>query len=341
MGMLLLDRAQLDVRAEGEALALYEAGQRRGTVPVKLIDRCVIHGAQTRLDTGVLMKLAEAGATTVLMSPRQTRRIAIVLGPHHNDAAVRLAQAARVMDDAWCRQWALGTVRAKLARQHRALRMLQTQRADARKPLFDALQALESSLRDLPSRPGNSGPTNGDLEGLPDLANLRGREGAAARAYFAGLAGVMPPALQFTGRNRRPPRDPVNACLSLGYTLLHAQAVQACATAGLDPLLGFYHRPAFGRESLASDLIEPLRPAVDLWVWEQLRTRELREEHFSQDKGACLLGKAGRQHFYASWDAHAAPWCRWLRAQTRQLAAALRADGEAWLAHPNEDDETC
>jgi CRISP-associated protein Cas1 len=334
MGMLLLDRSQLDIHAEGETLALYEAGQRRGTVPIKLIDRCVIHGAQTRLDTGVLIKLAEAGATTVLMSPRQTRRIAIVLGPQHNAAAVRLAQAARVMDDTWCRQWALDVVRAKLARQHRALRALQAHRSDARKPLFDALQALASALSDLPA-------PDAPLETRPDLANLRGREGAAARAYFGGLAGVMPPALQFTGRNRRPPRDPVNACLSLGYTLLHAQAVQACATAGLDPLLGFYHRPAFGRESLASDLIEPLRPAMDLWVWEQLRTRALREEHFTHDKGACLLGKAGRQQFYASWEEHAAPWRRWLRAQTRQLATALRTDGEAWLAHPDEDDEPC
>lgn len=337
MGMLLLDRSQLDIRAEGETLALYEAGERRGTVPVKLVDRCVIHGAQTRLDTGVLMKLAEAGATTVLMSPRQTRRIAIVLGPWHNDAAVRLAQAVRVMDDAWCRQWALGLVRAKLARQRRALHTLQAQRPDARKPLFDAQQMLESSLRALTAQPDKAG----DPDPLPGPENLRGREGAAARAYFSGLAGVMPPALQFTGRNRRPPRDPVNACLSLGYTLLHAQAVQACAVAGLDPLLGFYHRPAFGRESLASDLIEPLRPAVDLWVWEQLRARDLREEHFSHDKGACLLGKAGRQYFYASWEAHAVPWRRWLRACTRQLAAKLRTDGMGWLAQPDEDDESC
>ncbi|MGH6627376.1 MAG: CRISPR-associated endonuclease Cas1, partial [Burkholderiaceae bacterium] len=321
MGLLLLDRAQLQVKAEGETLALYESGQRRGTVPVKLIDRCVIHGAQTQLDSGVLMKLAEAGATTVLMSPRQSRRVAIVLGPQHNDAAVRLAQAARVMDDAWCRQWALGVVRAKLARQHRSLRTLQAQRPDARKPLFDALQTLDASLRELGAL---------DISQMPGLDSLRGREGAAARSYFGGLASVMPPALQFSGRNRRPPRDAVNACLSLGYTLLHAQAVQACTTAGLDPLLGFYHRPAFGRESLASDLIDPLRPAVDLWVWELLRGRILREEHFTQDKGACLLAKAGRQHFYAGWEDSSAGWRRWLHMQARRLARALRSAGEVW-----------
>jgi len=335
MGLLLLDRAQLEIRSEGDTLALYEAGTRRGTVPVKLIDRCVIHGAQTRLDTGVLMKLAEAGVTTVLMSPRQTRRVAIVLGPQHNDAAVRLAQSARVMDDDFCRQWALDLVRAKLARQGRALRTMQSQRPDARKPLFDALQTLTAIGKVL----GPAGQGDDSTTTALSLESLRGHEGAAARAYFAGLAGVMPPALEFHGRNRRPPRDPVNACLSLGYTLLHVQAVQACTVAGLDPMLGFYHRPAFGRESLASDLIEPLRPALDLWVWELLRSRTLREEHFTTDNGACLLGKAGRELFYARWEGASKAWRRCLQSHCRRLARVLRAAGAAWLATPDEQDD--
>ena len=337
MGLLLLDRAQLEIRSEGDALALYEAGQRRGTVPIKLIDRCIIHGSQTRLDSGVLIKLADAGVTTVLMSPRSPRRAAIVLGPQHNDASIRLAQAMRVMDDTWCRLWAMAVVQAKLARQHRALQTLQNHRPGARKPLFDSLQTLAAIRATL-----NEAVTGiaTDQPG-PSLERLRGHEGAAARAYFAGLAGVMPPAMQFTGRNRRPPRDPVNACLSLGYTLLHSLAVHACGVAGLDPLLGFYHRPAVGRESLASDLIEPLRPSVDLWVWELLRTRTLREDHFNQDNGACLLSKAGRQLFYASWGEHSKPWQRWLRGQAQALARDLRGTGAHWMAPQDTEDETC
>lgn len=331
MALLLLDRSQLEIRNEGATLALYEAGQRRGTVPIGMVDRCVLQGAQTRLDTGVLMKLAEAGATTVLMSPRQNRRVAIILGPQHNDAAVRLAQARAVMDDAFCRIWARSLVRAKLQRQQRTLERMQAQRPDARKPLFDALQTLLPLHQALAADPIAEPPT---------LDSLRGREGAAARAYFAGFAGVMPPALGFAGRNRRPPKDPVNVCLSLGYTLLHLQAVQSCTVAGLDPLLGFYHRPAIGRESLASDLIEPLRPAVDAWVWQLLRDRSLREDHFSMDKGACLLGKAGREIYYAGWEDASAPWRRWLRGSTRRLAAQLRADGLPWL-ESNGDEEAC
>lgn len=323
MSLLLLDRAQLEVRAEGDTLALYEAGARRGTVPIKLVDRCVVHGAQTTLSSGVLLKLAESGVTTVFMSPRQSRRVATVLGPLHNDAAVRLAQAKRVMDDDACRDWALGIVAAKLNRQVRTLQHMQAQRPDARKPLWDAVHALQGIADTL-------------VKPMP-LDMLRGKEGAAAKAYFAGLAAVMPPVLGFEGRNRRPPRDPVNACLSLGYTLLHTQAIAACQQAGLDPLLGYYHRPCIGRESLASDLIEPLRPAVDRWVWLLLANRELRDEHFSNHQGACLLGKAGRTIFYTSWERSSKPFQRWLQLQTRHMARQLRSEGMPWLLADDDD----
>ncbi len=62
-----------------------------------------------------------------------------------------------------------------------------------------------------------------------------------------------------------PPKDQVNAALSLAYTLLHTDAVIACHAAGLDPLIGFYHDLSFSRESLACDLVEPLRPRVDAY----------------------------------------------------------------------------
>lgn len=336
MSLLLLDRAQLRLKSEGRALALYEGGQRRGTVPLALVERCVIHGAATELDTGVLLRLADAGATTVLMSPRSPRRVALVLGAAHQDASVRLAQALQVLDDAACRRWGLAVVQAKTARQLRALQVLMAQRPDVRKPLFDAQRSLQAIAAQWPVAKATLPDS-----ALPELASLRGIEGAAARAYFSALVAVMPPALGFAGRKRRPPTDPVNACLSLGYTLLHLQAVQAAHTHGLDPLLGFYHRPAFGRESLASDLIEPLRAQVDLWVWELLRSRTLREEHFHREGEACLLGKAGRALFYEGWEAAQRPWARWLRAQCRSLAARLRTAGAAHVLAVDDEGEPC
>lgn len=326
MATLLLDRADLEVRITDGALALYENGTRSQTVPLRLIDRVVIQGARTKLDTGVLLKLAEAGAATLLLSPRASRQVAIVLGPAHNEAAVRLAQARRTMDHAFCDDWARQLVVSKLGRQMRLLQKAEARRADLHKPLFDARKGIADAL------------AQATLEGI-SCPRLRGLEGSAARAYFHGYTALFAAELDFTGRNRRPPRDPVNACLSLAYTLLHFEAVRAAHAAGLDPLLGFYHRPAFGRESLACDLIEPLRPAVDEWIWRQFNIAQLRAEHFGSDKGACLLGKAGRGHFYAGWEKFAPAPRRWLRQACARLARQLRAEGEPWLEHFDDDDE--
>ncbi len=326
MSTLVLDRANLSVRDDGSALALYQGDERRGTVPLKLLERVVIQGGSMEITTGAILKLAEEGVALVFLSPRQSRRVAIVLGPAHNDATVRLAQAARVQDEAFRAQWSRDLVAAKIARQRHVLARLRDRRLDCRKALTDALQTLDSVHATIAA-------------GEPDIATLRGLEGGAAAAYFRGLISVHAPALHFTGRNRRPPRDPVNACLSLAYTLLHFDAVRAAHAAGLDPLLGFYHRPAYGRESLACDLIEPLRPAADEWIWRLFADRTLREEHFKEDKGACLLGKVGRSHFYAAWELFAGAPRRYLRRRCARLARVLREEGAARLAGWAEEAE--
>jgi CRISPR-associated protein Cas1 len=318
MATLVLDRSDIELRADGAALAVYQGGQRHGSIPLKLIERVVLQGT-IRLDTGVLGRLADAGVATILLGARSSRRVAMLIGPPHRDAAIRLAQFERASDAAWCAAWSRRLVLGKAQAQLRLLRRARDQRPDLRKPLFDAIASIETIARSLAD------------DGGIDADRIRGFEGACAAAYFPGYCTLFAPGLQFRGRNRRPPRDPVNAALSLCYTLLHFDAVRAAYGAGLDPMVGFYHRPARGRESLACDLVEPLRPRVDEWVCTLFAERTLRAEHFTIDKGACLLGKAGRQRFHGAWESYAPLPRRWLRRQCAALAAALRRPGEALL----------
>jgi CRISPR-associated protein Cas1 len=327
MTTLVLDRSSLELRVDGAALALYEGGERRSSVPMKLLERVVIQG-DLKLSAGVLTKLADADVATLLLSRRHGRRVAVVLGDGHNDAAIRLAQSQFVLDPRWCSHWARRQVLAKVRGQARVLRHAAVERPDRRKPLTDALQTLAGIVTTLAGDGADPLP--------PD--RIRGLEGAAARAYFQGFSTLFPPSLGFTGRNRRPPRDPVNAALSLGYTLLHFEAVRAGYMAGLDPLLGFYHRPAFGRESLASDLIEPLRPQLDTWVWQCFRRRNLRGEHFAKDRDACLLTKAGREFYFPGFETFVRPLRRYLRRQSRVLARLFRQKGEPFLADDPEEE---
>lgn len=99
------------------------------------------------------------------------------------------------------------------------------------------------------------------------LESLRGIEGSASKAWFHAMTQLVRPPFRFTGRNRRPPRDPVNALLSLGYTLLHTRVTAALQAHGLEANLGALHSYLPGRASLACDLCEPFRtPIVDRWV---------------------------------------------------------------------------
>lgn len=102
----------------------------------------------------------------------------------------------------------------------------------------------------------------------PALESLLGIEGTAARTYFGAFGGLLKGPSTVTrdfdldGRNRRPPKDPINALLSFMYSLLAKELAITLTAVGLDPLLGFYHQPRFGRPALALDLMEEFRPLI-------------------------------------------------------------------------------
>jgi len=105
------------------------------------------------------------------------------------------------------------------------------------------------------------------------------------------------------GRNRRPPRDPVNALLSLGYSILTKDLTIACYAVGFDPMMGFYHQPRFGRPALALDLMEPFRPLiVDSAVISAINTRMVTATDFVRSGDAVALTPAGRKSFYHAYE---------------------------------------
>ncbi len=125
----------------------------------------------------------------------------------------------------------------------------------------------------------------------------------------------------FNERNRRPPRDPVNALLSLGYTLAEHSLGQLVCTRGLDVGIGFLHTPVSNRSSLLLDLLEPVRPWVDEWLWQQVQKELLTPKQFYQEKDrGCRLDKEGRGAFFPAWYDEAEDW---LHAPMRDSLALL------------------
>jgi len=125
-----------------------------------------------------------------------------------------------------------------------------------------------------------------------DRDQLLGFEGNAAKIYFEAFSDLLKIATGFelTGRNRRPPTDPVNALLSFGYAMLVREAIAAVYEVGLEPGIGIYHRIVAGRPAMALDLMEEFRPlVVDSTVLTAINTRELRAPHFDRRGRAIVL----------------------------------------------------
>lgn len=184
------------------------------------------------------------------------------------------------------------------------------------------------------------------------VASLLGIEGSAARAYFAAFDRMLAPAadaaaepFDFNGRNRRPPRDPVNALLSFVYALLVKDLTAIAFAVGFDPYLGFYHRPRFGRPALALDLAEEFRHLVgDSVVLQVVNNGEVKTTDFTMRAGGVALSKEGRKAVLEAYErrmdielthpvfGYKATYRRLLELQTRILAAYVLGEVPEYVA---------
>lgn len=287
MSSLYLDRKGIELTLDGEALALYENNARTATVPLAPITRVFMRG-DIKLNASVLGKLGDKGIGVVILSGKKAEPT-LLLTKGHNFAQRRYAQYAKARSMDWRISVSQLIVQAKIFAQKELLEEIKMRRHDARYEISTRLRTLDNILP--------------KIEHTTSIASLRGLEGAAAAAYFAALQSVLPSKIGFVGRNRRPPLDPFNAVLSLAYTLLQSEGVLALHSAGLDPMLGFYHELDFGRDSLACDIIEPLRPSIDRFALRLFNTEILKPSDFSTTADGCFMGKAARVKFYQQYEA--------------------------------------
>jgi CRISPR-associated protein Cas1 len=177
---------------------------------------------------------------------------------------------------------------------------------------------------------------------------LLGLEGQGAALYFGEFGRFLkaqPPGrgFDFRTRNRRPPRDPVNALLSFAYALLCKDCFSALCTVGFDPYHGFYHAGRHGRPSLALDLMEEFRAVIaDSGVLTLVNNRVVGPEDFLAWREACQLTEGGRKKVFVAYEQRKATvvthpvygykmsYSRMVEVQARALAAYVRGDVPAY-----------
>ncbi len=239
------------LRRTGERLELVLQREVRSTVPLHDLGQLVVQGGVT-ITPAAIDAMLDRGVDVVLLSASGNYRGRIVTGASGN-ARLRLAQYDLARDPDRSLGLAKRIVAGKVLAQRRVLLRHRRRHGDT-----PELATADVALRAAAAR----------AQLTTTLDELRGCEGSGAAAYFRVFGSLLrAEGFHFDGRNRRPPLDPVNALLSLGYTLLSNAVEAAVAIVGLDPHLGVLHAVEAGRPSLVCDLIEEHRaPVVDTLV---------------------------------------------------------------------------
>ena len=259
------------------------------------------HGSPTRLDPAALENVScfgPVGVTdqAVILLLKHNIHVAFLTSQgksyrgclHHlrNDTALlRIQQCMASAKPTFKYEMAQYWVAEKITSQITAARHYQRQGLN----LGDTLSKLKVTLN--------------KAKNAAHIDVLRGVEGEASAIWFRLLGQLLSTPWEFTKRIRRPPTDPVNAILSLGYTFLVSRTAALCEANGLEPALGTLHEYRAGRPSLACDIMEPLRiPAVDRWVIALCNQNHIvRDDFLKTDKGVRLKKEIFPQ-VLANWE---------------------------------------
>jgi len=342
--VLYLQENGSHIGKRSEHLVVSLKGQEIQRIPIVSIRQVVVFG-NIQVSTQALQTLAEAEVPLVFLNT-YGKFIATVLPAPPKNVALRAGQYQLFSEAARALTLARSVVAAKIANQRtllmRSLRSQPRASADGEGPEPE------------PSGPGlraSDEPAAREMaEMLARVANaadpgvLLGLEGQSAAVYFANFGRMLkakaPGAtFDFTTRNRRPPRDPVNSLLSFAYALLVKDCFSAVCTVGFDPYQGFYHTGRHGRPSLALDLMEEFRPVIaDSVVLNLINNGMLSDGDFLTWRDACYLTDNGRKTFFEAYEqrkstevthpvfGYKMSYGRMLEVQARMLAAHVRGD---------------
>jgi CRISPR-associated protein Cas1 len=237
----------------------------------------------------------------------------------------RAAQFSRAANPEFCLQLAKAIVSAKGSNQRTFLRRNGKDVPDA------DLTAMANLIK--------------QVDTAKSLDELLGIEGLIARNYFQNFPSMLKPRIEGNwdfdefSRNRRPPKDPVNAVLSFGYAILAKECAVALTAVGLDSHWGFYHQPRYGRPALALDMMEEFRSLiVDSAVITAINTGMVSPADFERTQNSCMLNSGGRKGFLKAFEArmdhlathpvfdYKCSWRRILAIQAQLLARHLRGE---------------
>lgn len=290
LNTLYVQRQGSYLRMDHETVIVEHEGEKALQVPLHHIGTIVVFG-NVLISPYLLGKCMNLGIA-VIWYDAYGRFLARAVGRTSGNVLLRRAQHQVLTDEKQVLKLASRFVSGKIRNSRSVLQRAIRDYPDCRPLLEKAVRQLDQCIRDV-----NKQVT---------LNELRGLEGYASSVYFEAFTSLLrtdDDFFAFELRSRRPPRDPINACLSFAYSMLIQDCISALEGVGLDPQIGYLHTLRPGRPALALDLIEEFRAYLaDRFVLTLINRKQLSKSDFDmRPGGAVLLNEKGRRTFLAAY----------------------------------------
>lgn len=255
-------------------------------IPLNAVDQVVLIG-RVNISTPLLQELVKR-SIPVHFGTTYGNYLGWLNPVLSKNSLLRLAQARIVDDNAKSLELAKAFIKGKLANMRTFLmRYNRSLHNEELKVVIDQLNKIIKKV-----------------ERATDKQEILGYEGNGSKEYFKVIDKLLKNDVDFyfMGRNRRPPRDPINAMLSYGYSLLTKEIINELMRVGLDPYLGFFHSNIYGRPALALDLMEEFRTIiVDSAVLTAINTGMIGRDDFELSFERCQMSEKGRKALFQAY----------------------------------------
>ena len=310
MQTLYIDRRDTRLDVDRERILVHSPSLPRPLSIAFTYLSSIVISAKTQLHSHVLLACASRGIPVIILDPRSCESHAQYIPPSSKVVHRKIKQFEVLDQDGRRLGYAKQLVYSQALQQYKLLRYWFKNREIEQTNQDQLIERLKTIIKMIST--------------CQSLEQLRGLEGASAKIIFYTMSLLVPAWCKFKGRNRRPPRDPINVLLSLSYSLIYAECTRALTAHAIDPMLGFYHEPVHGRYSLACDLTERIRTDIEKWVIQLILEEHLRPPHFtSSEQYPCVLNKDGRAIFFPLWERRFKVWKKYIRMNAQQWARTI------------------
>jgi len=311
--VVYIDQNDVELKIDHNVLRINALGSQLKQLPLKMIGQIVIYG-KINLSSNLIAELVKRQVSVVFFSGFGTERFPVWAGPGLSSSVFsRVSQFNSFSNTTKKLKTAAWLINSKIKNQLSLLESIsQLSENEKTDHIFKKSMRKSQLSKHIQKTVTIMHNTQEAIATCDSVDSMRGHEGTAASAWFNFLSKTLKKEWKFKGRNRRPPKDPINALLSLTYMLTMAEMKVVVNERGLDPCVGFLHALHSGRESFVIDMLEPLRPGADAFVISLLDEQLFNENDFTMSKEyGCRLNKDGRGKYFLAWANWRTQWPEW------------------------------